>query len=244
MELGEMTETKKAAIMSTLRKNSSRLCEGVSITCLVAILYSNDVTGSLVFSGLSTAPHKTNYLVQEILTAVEEEPQKFEAVCSSLELAHSAEFGQHLWSEYFTMIIIDLMLQLFMNMLLFPLLGDYERELEVLEAGGEFLDERLVMTATWHPMHCISIIQSRLKSTQLFLCSWWFGSRAMNVVKETSVPPCIVFFMNALFLLHSVHALYFVYCSCCYITLAHAHLSYDTRMRSTYKGVVKELDFD
>lgn len=99
MEVGEVTENKKAAIMATLHRHSSRLCEGVSITCLVAILYSNNVTDSPVFSGLSRAPHKPEYLVQEILTTVEEDPAKFEAVCSSIALAHSPAYGHLLWSE-------------------------------------------------------------------------------------------------------------------------------------------------
>jgi hypothetical protein len=100
MEVGEVTENKKAAIMATLRRHSTQLCKGVSITCLVAILYSNNVTGSPVFSGLSNAVGKSEYLVQEILAAVEREPAKFEDVRSSIALAHSPAYGRLLWTDY------------------------------------------------------------------------------------------------------------------------------------------------
>ena len=99
MDLGEMSSSKKVAIMTTLQRHTAWLCEGVSITCLVAILYSNNVTGSPVFTGLGHAPHKSEYLVQEILAAVEKDPAKFEAVCSSISLAHSPACGRLLWSE-------------------------------------------------------------------------------------------------------------------------------------------------
>ena len=99
MEVGEVTESKKAAIMATLHCHSRQLCRGVSITCLVAILYSNNVTGSPVFSGLSNALCKSEYLVQEIIAAVETEPAKFGDVCRSIALAHSPAHGRLLWSE-------------------------------------------------------------------------------------------------------------------------------------------------
>lgn len=138
MEVGEVTENKKAAIMATLHRHSSRLCEGVSITCLVAILYSNNVTDSPVFSGLSRAPHKPEYLMQEILTTVEEDPAKFEAVCSSIALAHSPAYGHLLWSEC-RFRIVGLSVHCLLS------IDDYERELAAYESGNTFSRSRLVV---------------------------------------------------------------------------------------------------
>ena len=135
MEVGEVTENKKAAIMATLHRHSTQLCKGVSITCLVAILYSNNVTGSPVFSGLSNAVGKSEYLVQEILAAVEREPAKFEDVCSSIALAHSPAYGRLLWSECGKLI--------FACMSAIISAAEYERELAVHErTSGTFCRSR------------------------------------------------------------------------------------------------------
>lgn len=67
--------------------------------CLLAILYSNNVTDSMVFVGIATAANKSQYLVQEILKAVEKDPIKFEAVCCSISMAHSVAYGHLIWSE-------------------------------------------------------------------------------------------------------------------------------------------------
>ena len=100
MRLGEITENKCAAIMATLRRHSTQLCEGVSVMCLMAILYSNNVMDSLVFSGVASATDKSQYLVQELLKAVERDPGKFEAVCGSISMAHSLAYGHLMWGEF------------------------------------------------------------------------------------------------------------------------------------------------
>ena len=99
MELGEITEAKRAAIAATLRRHSTRLCEGVSVTCLATILYTDNVMDSLVFVGMSNAPQKSQYLVREILKAVEDDATKFEALCHSISLAHSYAYTRQIWSE-------------------------------------------------------------------------------------------------------------------------------------------------
>ena len=104
LKLGEITENKQTAIMTTLHKHSRLLCEGVSITCLAAILYSNHVMDSMVFVGIANTMQKSQYLVQEIFRAVESDPTKFEALCCSLSMAHSATYAQLIWGEYSTLL--------------------------------------------------------------------------------------------------------------------------------------------
>ena len=99
MELGEITEAKRAAIAATLRRHSTRLCEGISVMCLATILYTDNVMDSLVFVGMSNAPQKSQYLVRKILQAVEDNATKFEALCHSISLAHSHTYTRQIWSE-------------------------------------------------------------------------------------------------------------------------------------------------
>lgn len=112
MMVGEVTEIKKEAIQSTMRKYAHQMCERISVTCLAVILYSLEVIDYTVFAKFGNISagimQDAHFLVSEVIKAVHNEAKKFEPFCQSISLVHSQTYADEIWSELYTTVCTSL----------------------------------------------------------------------------------------------------------------------------------------